>query len=115
MEATFNIENNEEVKLLMERFDFELEENEEIFITREITPNYKSRIFINGRRVTNVIVKEFREKLLDSHSQRDQIMLFNKEYQLGLIDNFGSLNIYHEDFRKTYSELKNLIGKSLCK
>jgi DNA repair protein RecN (Recombination protein N) len=111
LEATFNIENNEEVKLLMERFDFELEENEEIFITREITPNYKSRIFINGRRVTNVIVKEFREKLLDSHSQRDQIMLFNKEYQLGLIDNFGSLNIYHEDFRKTYSELKNLIGK----
>ncbi len=111
LEATFKIGNNQDLKEILDRYDFELDENNEFFITREITPNYKSRIFINGRRVTNVIVKEFREKLVDSHSQRDQVLLFDKAFQLNLIDNFGSLNSYYEDFKYSYLNLQKLIEK----
>ncbi len=110
LEASFKADNND-LNGLLQKYDFEPDENDELFITREITPNYKSRIFINGRRVTNQIVKEFREKLLDSHSQRDQILLFDKSYQLKLIDNFGSLSSYYEDFKNSYDSLKKLILK----
>ena len=61
LEVDFRIDKNNILLLeLINKYSIETEEDE-LFITKEITQNGKSTSFINGRRVTNSIVKEFRE------------------------------------------------------
>ena len=61
LEVDFQIDKSNPLLLdLINKYSIETEEDE-LFITKEITKNGKSTSFINGRRVTNTIVKEFRE------------------------------------------------------
>ena len=83
----------------------------ELFIFREIKPDGRSSIFINGRKSTNTVVKEFRNILLDFHSQRDQHSLFDEDIQLLYLDNFANLLGRREDYLKHYHLWSDLIKK----
>lgn len=85
--------------------DIELEEDQ-IFFVREISPDGRSSSFINGRRVTNAIVREFRDYLLDFHSQRDQILLFDHMYQLELLDRYAELTTERAKVETLYQQLQ---------
>jgi DNA repair protein RecN (Recombination protein N) len=80
-------------------------EDKELIITREILPDNSSRIYLNGKRVTIGIIKEYRDKLIDFHSQRDQIKLFSPAYQLEIIDNYGNLDNKLAAYQRLYREI----------
>jgi len=93
IEATFGIESLANEPLfnnLLQQYDIDSTEGE-LFFLREIKPDGKSTIFINGRKSTNNTVKEFRQFLIDFHSQRDQQSLFDEDTQLLYLDNFANL------------------------
>ncbi|MCL2063722.1 MAG: DNA repair protein RecN [Candidatus Cloacimonetes bacterium] len=75
----------------------------ELFFYREIKPDGRSSIFINGRKSTNAIVKDFRNILLDFHSQRDQHSLFDEDIQLLYLDNYANLMSLRDEFQKNYN------------
>jgi len=118
LEVDFKIDKNNLLLLeLINKYSIETEDDE-LFITKEITQNGKSTSFINGRRVTNSIVKEFREALLDFHSQNEQLNLNSPDYQLHILDAYGNLESLRqevgEDFHlwnKEKQKLKELIKK----
>jgi len=83
--------------------DTRMTPNTELFFFREIKPDNRSSIYINGRKSTNSIVKEFRHILLDFHSQRDQQSLFDEQVQLLYLDSFANLFDLKEDFLKHYN------------
>ena len=60
-----------------------------IIISREINVKGKSVSRVNGQTVTLNVIKDVTQYLMDIHGQFDNQVLFNKAYQLGLVDNFG--------------------------
>jgi DNA repair protein RecN (Recombination protein N) len=111
LEATFSIEKNNElfIKLLSEH-DVDISEPDVTF-SRQIESDLRTRSFINGRRVSRQIIKEFRQALIDFHSQRDQIKLFDTAYQREVLDSFGDL----VDVRGKYAELYHKVRSDIDK
>lgn len=109
VEVVFDIdESNKPFLQMLHEYEVDLAEGE-VFIAREIGTNLRSKSFINGRRVSQEIISEFRPILLDFHSQRDQQKLFNQEYQLEVLDIYGNLLSERINFEKDYKELETNI------
>jgi DNA repair protein RecN (Recombination protein N) len=71
----------------------DLDFDAECIIRREISPNGKSRAFINDTPVKLETLKDLGKALMDIHSQHDNLQLGEGEYQLDLVDAFsGSQN-----------------------
>ncbi|MAJ51005.1 MAG: DNA repair protein RecN [Flammeovirgaceae bacterium] len=93
----------------------ELDYESETIIRREISPNGKSRAFINDTPVNLEVLKIFALKLMDIHSQHESLNLENPKYQLEVLDQFSlntqQLQTYKEAFeiyqqrKKTYEAL----------
>ena len=71
---------------------YELDYETETIIRREVSPNGKSRAFINDTPVNLEVLKTFALKLMDIHSQNESLNLGNHQYQLDVLDQF-SLNV----------------------
>jgi len=84
---------------------------EEIFFIREIASSGRTKSFLNGRRVSLVIMKEFRKVIFDFHSQRDQLLMLNRNYQLEVIDKYGKLESLRDDFQIQFKQFKQSIQK----
>jgi len=93
---------------LLSKYELEHSENE-VFLQREISTVLRGKSFLNGRRISNSIVKEFREILLDFHSQRDQQKLFKENVQLEILDKFGNLEYQRDEFEKDFKILQSKI------
>ena len=107
IEGTFDIK-----KLDVEDFfkDNELDYDGQCILRREISPNGKSRAFINDTPVNLNLLKDIGDKLVDIHSQHTTLTLNNSDFQMTVLDNYAGnaevLFSYHKDFL-TYQKLKN--------
>lgn len=86
-----------------------------LIIRREINPQGKSRAFINDTPVGLNLLKELSSKLFDIHSQHENSLIAQKDFQLNLIDQFAQnqeLKIQYKkiflEFKKLHSELNQL-------
>lgn len=113
IEGTFCIDH-----LSLESF---FEENELEFdpqhciIRREMQPSGKSRAFVNDTPTQLNVLKHLGDKLIDIHSQHQNLLLSDPLYQLKVLDLLSSNNqtILHyrttfEQYRKANSELQKL-------
>ena len=111
LEAVFSVDKaNKQFVKLLQKYDFDVSEDE-VFFAKEISTNLRSKSFINGRRVSKDIVKEFRDVLIDFHSQRDQQKLFDTDFQLEVLDIFGKLTNFRERFTSQYKNTESKIKK----
>ncbi len=111
LEAVFSVDKaNKQFVKLLQKYDFDVSEDE-VFFAKEISTNLRSKSFINGRRVSKDIVKEFRDVLIDFHSQRDQQKLFDTDFQLEVLDIFGKLTNLRERFTSQYKKTEDKIKK----
>lgn len=82
----------------------EIETDENIILRREISPNGKSRAFINDTPVSLQILKEAGDYLIDIHSQHENLDLNHNLYQLGVLDAYsgsvGKLDNYQQEYLK---------------
>ncbi len=77
-------------------------------IRREITPNGKSRAFINDTPVTVTLLKNIVSRLIDVHSQHQNLLLSDDNYQMMIIDTVADnqpLIISYKDLYQQYKEL----------
>lgn len=77
-------------------------------IRREINPAGKSRAFINDIPVTLNILKELGDRLIDIHSQHENLMLNENIFQLNVIDSFAGNMALRNEYRKIYNEYRRL-------
>ena len=84
VEATFNI-SAYDMKNLFDEHDIDYDENECI-IRRELNNNGKSRAFINDMPVPLTTMKAIGECLIDVHSQHQNLLLNQEDFQLNIID-----------------------------
>ncbi|MFC2096812.1 DNA repair protein RecN [Bacteroidota bacterium] len=88
-------------------------------IRREININGKSRAFINDTPVNLNVLKELGFSLVDIHSQHQNLILNDENFQIRVIDLFAGLKEVLEEYNKTYisyvklnDEYNDLINRS---
>jgi DNA repair protein RecN (Recombination protein N) len=87
--------------------DLELDYEPACLIRREISPNGKSRAFVNDTPVTLDILKTLGVYLMDIHSQHDTLLLNTNAYQLALVDAFAGNQALLENYLVSYKEFKS--------
>lgn len=110
VEAHFNIEGY--------ALDSFFKENEldndptDCILRRELTAAGKSRAFINDTPVSLTVMRELGEQLVDIHSQHQNLLLRNADFQLSVVDiiakNQKQRDLYGAAFRKYQQEQRKL-------
>ncbi|EMS34724.1 DNA repair protein RecN [Mariniradius saccharolyticus AK6] len=80
----------------------DLDFDSECIIRREISPNGKSRAFVNDTPVGLDILRELGLFLMDIHSQHDNLRLGDGAYQLGLVDVFTQSKTEFEAYQEAF-------------
>ena len=80
LEATFNLEGYD-LEAFFQEEDLEFDPSECI-IRRELTANGKSRAFINDTPTTITALKRLGSSLIDIHSQHQNLLLGQEDFQL---------------------------------
>ncbi len=105
IEAQFNIK---EYSLRSFFESNELDFEEVTTIRREITPEGKSRAFINDTPTTLSVLKELGEQLIDIHSQHETLLLKETNFQFELVDAFAQTTNLFSDYKKQFNALQKL-------
>lgn len=105
IEAQFNIKEYD-LKSFFERNELDFEELSTI--RREITPEGKSRAFINDTPTTLSVLKELGEQLIDIHSQHETLLLKETNFQFELVDAFAQTSNLFSDYKKQFTALQKL-------
>ena len=87
-------------------------------VRREISPNGRSRAFINDTPVNLNLLKQISQFLVDIHSQHQTLLINTQEYQLNIIDSYCNNSPLIQKFKEKYSfykrqktELNTLVEK----
>lgn len=80
----------------------------EIIIRREISPEGKSRAFINDTPVTLVQLKALASKLIDIHSQHENLLLNESGFQLSVVDAYAAHATLLDDYKKQFTRYKSV-------
>ena len=110
LEATFNTEGYDlEAFFQEEDLDFD---PSECIIRRELTANGKSRAFINDTPTTINALKRLGNRLIDIHSQHQNLLLGQEDFQLSVLDAVASMpeliESYSQAFHKWTQAVKAL-------
>ncbi|MCU9813783.1 DNA repair protein RecN [Paraclostridium sp. AKS73] len=113
VEALFDV-NNQKLKEKLLENGIDIEEDNQIIISKEIFNDGKSISRINGRNVKVSFLKEISNYLIDIHGQHQNQVLFDKDTHIDFLDLFGEELLYESksDYEKTYIEY-NEVKKAL--
>ena len=112
VEAHFDVASYDMRKLFE---DNELEYDDECILRRELLASGKSRAFVNDTPVQLSLMKELGERLIDVHSQHQNLLLNKEDFQMSVLDvladNDGLMKEYKELYqawKKAKHDLENL-------
>ena len=104
IEGTFQISKDKYADFF-EKNDLDFES--ETHIRREITPEGKSRAFINDSPVNLATLKELTQQLVDIHSQHETMLLNSGAFQLQLVDAYAKNSKHLANYKSLFSKLKS--------
>lgn len=117
--ADLNVLQNKEVKCTVESvFDIrayklkpffdeqELDYEEQAILRREISPAGKSRAFINDTPVNLKVLRELALRLIDIHSQHQNLELGNQQFQLNLVDMVAGNQNLLANYKLVFNEVQ---------
>ncbi|MCC8145057.1 MAG: DNA repair protein RecN [Bacteroidales bacterium] len=110
IEGLFDISSYNLQSFFKER-DLEFD-HRDCILRREIWKSGKSRAFINDTPVSLADLKELGTSLIDIHSQHQNLLLGNNDFQLQVIDTLAGNKKLRDSYTKTYDEYK-LLQKQL--
>ena len=105
VEALFNKGYSSEANKFLKIND--LDTSPELLIRREITPNGKSRAFINDTPVNLNQLKELSSLLVDLHQQFDTLELGNIDFQRASLDAMANNGILLTEYSKVFHHYTN--------
>ena len=117
VEARFNVSSYQLEEFFSEH-DLEYEDGECI-LRRELMASGKSRAFINDTPASLAQMKALGEKLIDVHSQHQNLLLNHEDFQLSVLDilshneqQLASYKKQYATYKQTARELANLIEEA---
>ncbi len=117
VEATFRIANYG-MEAFFQENDIEYEPDECI-LRREVSANGKSRAFINDTPASLAQMKVLGEKLIDVHSQHQNLLLNKEGFQLNILDilaqdetQLSAYQAVYQSYKKIAKELEDFIAQA---
>lgn len=104
VEATFDISGYQLERFFIDN-DIDWDEHE-CLLRRELSPNGRSRAFINDTPVGLNQLRELSTRLLDIHSQHSNMLLSQPLFQLSILDSIADNVALLERYRKQYQQYK---------
>lgn len=105
IEATFDLSNYN----LQSFFDEnELEYDDETIVRKEIQTSGKARQFVNDSPVSLSVLKSLGDRLIDIHSQHQNLLIKDDEFQLSVVDAVADTKIELEQYAAQYNNWKKL-------
>lgn len=111
IEAEFNIAAYPSLASFFNDNDLDQNDNKLCQIRREITGNAKSRAFINDTPVSLNVLRELTSRLIDIHSQHDNLLLGTEGYQLGVVDMIAQNSKEQQNYSELYNKWQNEIAE----
>ncbi len=105
LEATFDIQGYD-LEWLFQEEDLDYDPSECI-IRRELTTNGKSRAFINDTPTTVATLKRLGNYLIDIHSQHQNLLLGQEDFQLSVLDTVASSTALRKSYSEAYTHWKD--------
>ena len=87
--------------------EHEIEYDTECIVRREVASTGKSRAFVNDTPVSLTILKQLGERLIDIHSQHQNLLLSAESFQLGVLDTLcvdKSVKQHYDEAYRAYRE-----------
>lgn len=92
-------------------FSIPVEPGGAITLTREISPGGRSKATANGVAVSLAALEQLSALLVDIHSQHQNSLLSEADFQLRTIDDIADNDALLADYRKTYSDYRLALKK----
>ena len=89
--------------------DNEIEYDAECIVRREIASTGKSRAFINDTPVSLTIMKQLGERLIDIHSQHQNLLLSAESFQLGVLDTLCTDKEAKRQYTEAYRQYREAV------
>ncbi len=103
---------------ILDEYGIENDDEQYLVVIREIYANGRSTCRVNGTIVTQSVLKNITEKLIDIHGQHQHQSLLNPNAHIGLLDAYGGkeVNQLRKEISKEYHELQKLQTRleSIC-
>ena len=109
IEAHFDL-TRYELKTLFDDNEIDYD-GEDTIIRRELTAAGKSRAFINDTPVPLAMLKELGERLVDVHSQHQNLLLNKQDFQLSVVDIIANDSKELTEYQQSFSLLASLNAK----
>ena len=106
VEARFNVASYQ-LESFFDAHDLEYD-GEECILRRELLASGKSRAFINDTPASLAQMKELGEKLIDVHSQHQNLLLNQENFQLNVLDILAHDEKELQTYKELYSEYKKV-------
>ena len=107
VEAHFDL-SRYQLNAFFEQNDIEYDADDCI-IRRELTASGKSRAFINDTPVSLSLLKELGERLIDIHSQHQNLLLNKQDFQLNVVDIIADTSKELHAYRQAYTQFQQKV------
>jgi DNA repair protein RecN (Recombination protein N) len=108
VEGTFYLGNI----LIKDLFELhQLDYDETSTFRREITPQGKSRAFVNDTPVNLNVLKDLSERLIDIHSQHQNLIIGESSFQFDVVDSFSSGLQQVAEYRPIFRQWQRLLSE----
>ena len=87
----------------------EIDYDDECIVRRELTASGRSRVFVNDTPVGVTQLKEIGAKLIDIHSQHQNLLIADKNYQLSVLDTLADDILLLDRYSKEYNAYLSLV------
>ena len=87
----------------------EIDYDDECIVRRELTASGRSRVFVNDTPVGVTQLKEIGAKLVDIHSQHQNLLIADKNYQLSVLDTLADDKLLLDRYSKEYNAYLSLV------
>lgn len=111
IEAVFSLDSADGVAELLAANDLDSLQPDEIILRRELAPGGRSRAFVNDTPVNLPLLRSIAERLVDIHSQHENQLLAQPDYQLGIIDSLAGNAPLLDEYRKAYAAFRAALNK----
>lgn len=110
VEATFNVNRYPQLKSLLSDNDIDWDDTQ-LILRREISPNGRSRSFINDSPVSLSLMRDVAVRLVDLHSQHQNLLLADPSYQLYIIDTLLPDSALKTQYAEAYESYRDALRK----
>ena len=107
VEGTFDIDGYN-LQSLFDEHDIEFDA--ECIVRREIAATGKSRAFINDTPVSLAVMKQLGERLIDIHSQHQNLLLSAESFQLNVLDTLCTDKTVKQEYTEAYRKYREAVA-----